>query len=267
MREYYEVLGVPEDATREQVKAVYRRLALRYHPDRNKNPAALERFKEISQAYAEACEALQNRGLVTEEEAWDQTPTFIAEPEEPGLDLRDGTRILREEEEQRGIVNFALEVSLREVATGARKTISVTRRSLCQSCHGMKWKRPCKHCKGKGVTEKMEDISFTIPPGVEEGAQFKLAAGKNFGGDIFVRIMMRPHQLFRRIVDDIYCEVPVSINKLRRGGEIAIRTFDGSTALIRMLPRTRKGTIYVLQGMGLPKWGTSRKGSLMAKIV
>ncbi|MGA8856434.1 MAG: DnaJ C-terminal domain-containing protein, partial [Candidatus Bathyarchaeia archaeon] len=146
------------------------------------------------------------------------------------------------------------------------KTIFATRRSVCQFCHGIKLKAPCKHCKGKGVTEKVDAISFTIPAGVEEGMQIRLA-GENLGEDVFVEVVMRPHQLFRRIVDDIYCEVPVSITKLRRGGEISIPTLDGSTALLRVPPRTRKGTIFVLQGRGLPKWGTSRKGSLMAKIV
>jgi molecular chaperone DnaJ len=291
-REYYEVLGLPEDATKEQVKAVYRRLALRYHPDRNKNPAAQEKFKEISQAYAEACAALQNRELVTEEEeVWEQTPVSIVDPEEPVreeqireepvleepfreelypeepvLDLRDGKRILTVEEGPKGKLKFTLEVSLREVATGARKTILATRRSVCQFCHGTNTKPRCKYCKGKGVTEKLDTLSFTIPPGVEEGMQFRLTED-GLGGDVFVEIVMRPHQLFQRMVDDIYCEVPVSITKLRRGGEIRIPTLDGSTAALRVPPRTRKGTIFVLQGRGLPKWGSSRKGSLMAKIV
>ena len=291
-KEYYEVLGVPEDATKEQVKAVYRRLALRYHPDRNKNPAAQEKFKEISQAYAEACAALQNRESVTEEEASEQNfsvsiadreepfhkQPFREEPvheepfreelfrEEPVLDLRDGRRILTVEERPKGNLKFTLEVSLREVATGARKTIFATRRSVCQFCHGINLKSTCKYCKGKGVTEKVDTLSFTIPAGVEEGMQFRLAE-ENLGEDVFVEIVMRPHQLFHRMVDDIYCEVPVSITKLRRGGEISIPTLDGSTARLRIPPRTRKGTIFVLQGRGLPKWGTSKKGSLMAKIV
>jgi molecular chaperone DnaJ len=285
-REYYEVLGVPEDATKDEVKAVYRRLALRYHPDRNKNPAAQEKFKEISQAYAEACAALQNRELLTDGEAWEQIPIPVTdreeplreelvreEPfreelvrEEPVLGLRDRRRILTVEEGPKGNLKLTLEVSLREVATGARKTIFATRRSVCQSCHGIKPRAPCKHCKGKGVTETVDALSFTIPAGVEEGMQFRLG-GENFEEDVFVEIAMRPHQFFSRIVNDIYCEVPVSVTKLRRGGEISIRTLDGSTALLRIPPRTRKGTIFVLQGRGLPNWGTSRKGSLMAKIV
>ena len=279
-REYYEVLGVPEDATKEQVKAVYRRLALRYHPDRNKNPAAQEKFKEISQAYAEACEALENQELVIEEQRSVRIPVSFAdreepleEPfheelvfEEPVRDIRDGRRILTVEERPKGNLKLTMEVSLREVATGARKTIYATRRSTCQFCHGTELKTRCRHCKGKGVTEKVDALSFTIPAGVEEGTQFRLG-GDDFGEDVFVEIVIKPHQFFRRIVDDIYCEIPVSIAKLRRGGQISIRTLDGSTAHLRVLPRTRKGTIFVLQGRGLPKWGSSRKGSLMAKIV
>src|SRR5579875_341992 len=51
-RDYYEVLGVPKDATLEQIKASYRKLAMQYHPDRNKSKHAEEKFKEISEAYA-----------------------------------------------------------------------------------------------------------------------------------------------------------------------------------------------------------------------
>jgi molecular chaperone DnaJ len=266
-REYYEVLGIPEDATREQVKAVYRRLALRYHPDRNKNPAAQEKFKEISEAYAEACAALQNQDFTPKNEVRREAEVPFVELVEPELDLRDGKRILRVEEEQRGSINFALEVSLREVAMGARKTISATRRSVCQFCHGIRGKTPCRHCKGNGITEEVESIPFTIPAGVEEGMQFKLAGGDGFDGDIFVKIMIRPHQLFQRIADDLYCEELVSIDKLRRGGTIVIHTIDGSTASLRVPPRTTKGTIFVLQGRGLPRWGTTKRGSLMVKIV
>jgi molecular chaperone DnaJ len=264
---YYEVLGIPEDATREQVKAVYRRLALRYHPDRNKNPAAHEKFKEISEAYAEACAALENRQFTPKQEVWQQAQVPFEELEEPVVDLRDGKRVLRVDEEREGTTKFVLEVSLREVATGARKTISATRRSICQFCHGISGKTRCRHCGGRGIKEEVESIPFTIPAGVQEGMRFKLAGGQSFGGDIFVKIMIRPHQLFERIADDLYYEEPVSIDKLRHGGAILIHNVDGSTASLRIPPRTTKGTIFVLQEKGLPRWGTSKRGSLMVKII
>src|SRR3989454_5160135 len=51
-RDYYDVLGVPKGAGKDEIKSAYRKLALQYHPDRNKAPEATERFKEISEAYA-----------------------------------------------------------------------------------------------------------------------------------------------------------------------------------------------------------------------
>lgn len=51
-KDYYEILGVPRNATKEEIKRAYRRLVLQYHPDRNKSPEAEEKFKEISEAYA-----------------------------------------------------------------------------------------------------------------------------------------------------------------------------------------------------------------------
>src|SRR6266849_9571780 len=51
-RDYYNVLGVPRGAAKDDIKAAYRKLALQYHPDRNKDPGAAEKFKEISEAYA-----------------------------------------------------------------------------------------------------------------------------------------------------------------------------------------------------------------------
>ncbi|MEM4237956.1 MAG: DnaJ domain-containing protein, partial [Candidatus Nitrosocaldaceae archaeon] len=52
MRDYYEILGVDRNASKDEIKQAYRKLALKYHPDRNKSPDAAERFKEISEAYA-----------------------------------------------------------------------------------------------------------------------------------------------------------------------------------------------------------------------
>ncbi|MBS7610579.1 DnaJ domain-containing protein, partial [Candidatus Bathyarchaeota archaeon] len=51
-RDYYEILGVSRNATKEEIKEAFRKLAFQYHPDRNKSPEAAERFKEISEAYA-----------------------------------------------------------------------------------------------------------------------------------------------------------------------------------------------------------------------
>jgi molecular chaperone DnaJ len=268
-RDYHEVLGVPENATKEEVKAVYRRLALRYHPDRNKSSTAQEKFKEISQAYREACEALENHPIppTIEFQSPEQTTGPILVREEFTPEEYARRRTLEVEERGVGNVRYALWVSLREVATGTKKTISITRRTVCDFCGGLGRRNGCKHCHGTGIREEVRYIPLTIPAGVEEGMQFKLTRNGHYGEDVFVEINVKPHKLFQRDLDNLYCEVPVSTVQLRKGTEIHIRTLDGSTAFIRVPPRTRKGTIFVLQERGLPRWGSSRRGDLMAKIV
>lgn len=272
----YEILGLPEDATREQVRSVYRRLALRYHPDRNKSPEALEKFKEISAAYAEACAIFdeETENATVQDEGAEPSdpmpsPAISSTPEHEDLNLilRDRERILRADVQPKGNVRCALELSLEEVAKGTRKRITVTQKSACNFCKGGPGKAMCEHCNGTGIREKVSDIPLTIPAGIEEGMQLKLAGRGHSGGNIYVEITVKPHQVFQRDVENIYCEVPVTPTQLRQGKEIKIPTLDDSTAVLRIPPKTRKGTIFVLQGKGLTKWGTSTKGDLMVKLV
>ena len=273
--EWYEVLGLPENATREQVRSVYRQLALRYHPDRNKSPEALEKFKEISQAYAEACAILDEEAEDAYEqdegtETLDQNPYPTApqpsEEETSNLILRDGEKVLKEVKEE-GNVRCNLEVSLEEVAQGSRKRITTTQKSVCEFCRGGIGKATCRHCHGIGIREEVSEIPLTIPPGIEDGMQLKLAGRGHFGGNVYVEVTVKPHPLFQRDLDNVYYELLISSAQLRRGKQVDIPTLDGSIAVLRIPPKTRKGTIFVLQGRGLPKYGTSAKGDLMIKIV
>jgi molecular chaperone DnaJ len=275
-KEWYEILGLPENATRRQVRTVYRQLALRYHPDRNKSPGALEKFKEISAAYAEACAILdeeaenaieQDEEIESSDSSVYQTAPPTLEYEDPSLVLGDGARVLKTEVKQKGNVRCELEISLNEVAKGTRKRITITQRSVCYFCKGGPEKAMCEHCHGTGIKEDVREIPLTIPPGVQEGMQLKLAGRGHFGGDIYVELIVKPHKLFQRDRDDIYCEIPLSVAQLRRGKRVDIRTLDGSAASLRIPAKTRKGTIFVLQGRGLTRWGSSAKGDLMVKIV
>jgi molecular chaperone DnaJ len=274
--EWYEILGLPENATREQVRSVYRQLALRYHPDRNKSPEALEKFKQISQAYAEACAILDEEAEDSAEQEEEmepavQTPHTItpspANHQDSSVVLSDGPRILKAEAEQKGNVKCRLEVCLEDVATGTRKRITMTRKNRCYFCKGDAEKATCEHCHATGILEEVSEIPLTIPPGIEDGMQLKLTGRGHSGGNVYVEITVKPHQIFQRDVGNIYCEKSVSHAQLRRGKEIKIPTLDGSEAFLRIPPKTRKGTIFVLQGKGLTKWGTSTKGDLMVKIV
>ena len=248
------------------MKVVYRQLALQYHPDRNKNPAAWERFKEITQAYADArTRALQNQDCEATDAALNRGFHSPSARQVLDPDLHDGINIFDISPPFPFDSKYVLEITLEEVATGTRKTISTTRRGVCASCKSRS--SFCRHCNGIGITEEAQQTSLTIPAGVEHGMQFKLAANGNFASDIFVLILVKLHRIFQRTKDNLYCEVPISATQLRDGTEKTIHTLDGSTATLHVPPGTTKGTIFVLHEKGLPKYGTSRKGNLIAEIV
>ena len=264
-RNYLTVLGLPENASREQLRGAYRRLALQYHPDRNKNPAAQEKFKDISEAYARALELLNDQEPELDPVT---TPRDVSTEEEHStLVLREGKQPLIElRQESRQNLMFALELTLEEVAKGTRKTIFATEKSICDFCKGTGTN--CVHCNQRGIHEEVHEIPLRIPPGVEDGMQLRLTGREDFGGDVFVEVSIRPHLIFQRDEKgNVYRDLQVTPNELRRGREFRIRAPDGSTVSLHVPSSTKKGTIFVVQGRGLPKWGTSTNGDLMVKIV
>ncbi len=178
-RDYYEVLGVPRDADEKTIKDAFRALALKYHPDRNKEPGAEERFKEIAEAYAVLSDA-------TKRAEYDAGGIpFVAgfRPEDllggidfeglfGGLGFDFGAESLfdrffgrrRPAGPPRGEnLEVLLEVPLERVLHGGEETVSVSRPGPCPSCGGSGAKagtspRTCDRCGGSGrlVTTRQE---------------------------------------------------------------------------------------------------------------
>jgi molecular chaperone DnaJ len=184
-RDYYEVLGVPRDADQQAIKDAFRQLALRYHPDRNKEPGAEERFKEIAEAYA----VLSDPKKRSEYDARGFAGVAGFSPEDlfGGIDFGDLFRGLgfdvdvgagglfdrlfrrRRAGPARGRdVELVLEVPLERVANGGEEVIRFTRPDRCQSCQGTGAKagttpRRCETCGGTGqhvMSERRAGISF-----------------------------------------------------------------------------------------------------------
>ena len=170
-RDYYEVLGVPRSASDDDIKKAYRRLALKYHPDKNPDDrrAAEERFKELVEAYQVLCDAerrsLYDRfGHAAFEQGVGGGPgfDFAAGFEDIIGDLFGdffGTGRQRAGGRGRGRrgqdLRYELEISFEEAAFGCDKTISVPRLTTCETCRGVGAKpgtqpRPCPQCRGSG---------------------------------------------------------------------------------------------------------------------
>lgn len=173
-KDYYEILGVPRNATKDEIKKAYRRLVLQYHPDRNKSPEAEEKFKEISEAYAVLMDDEKRRiydmygheglsGAYTREDVF---RSRMEDFEDIFRDLGLGSfsslfeRLFRDfgfgvyEERVAREVVVDVELSPKELFNGARKTVQYSVLEMCHSCSGSGAEpgglRVCSNCRGTG---------------------------------------------------------------------------------------------------------------------
>ncbi|MBI4201313.1 MAG: molecular chaperone DnaJ [Chloroflexi bacterium] len=175
-RDYYEVLGVSPDASDEDIKKAFRRLALEYHPDRNKNPAAEERFKEVNEAYqvlssAEKRTAYDRFGHAGVSTNGDTSRGFDGFDTFGGFgDIFDaffggaGTRVGAEPRRGQDI-QVAVPLSFEEAVLGAKRQVEVTRAELCQRCHGGRGEpgtspQRCSTCRGTGQVHRSQSSLF-----------------------------------------------------------------------------------------------------------
>jgi molecular chaperone DnaJ len=186
-RDYYEVLEVPKDASKDQIKAAYRKLALQYHPDRNKAPGAEERFKEISEAYAvlsdDAKRAQYDRfghegiqGRYSPEDIF-RTTNFDEILRDLGFggfggfsgnifDMFFGNMTGSGRGSQRGAdLRYDLDITLEQAATGVSTEIEVPRTERCQMCKGSGAKpgsapKTCTECGGRGQVQRVSSSGF-----------------------------------------------------------------------------------------------------------
>jgi molecular chaperone DnaJ len=180
-RDYYEVLGVPRSAPPEEIKDAYRKLALQYHPDRNKAPDAEEKFKEISEAYAVLSDEEKRRQYdMLGHAGFDQR--YTTEDIFRGADFESILRDMgfglggvfdfffgqRDFEERASIgrdIVYELHISLEEAARGAEKEIEIPRIEKCDVCNGTgaapnTSPRTCPKCKGTGRIQNMNRSDF-----------------------------------------------------------------------------------------------------------
>ena len=168
-RDYYEVLGVPRDADEKAIKDAFRTLALKYHPDRNKEPGAEERFKEIAEAYAVLSDP--NKRKDYDSGGFAGVAGFSPEDLYSGIDFGDlfgglnfdfGGGLFdsffgrRRRGPPRGAnIEVDVVVPLERVARGGEETVRVMRPQVCPACGGSGAKagtkpRSCAACGGTG---------------------------------------------------------------------------------------------------------------------
>ena len=166
---------------------------------------------------------------------------------------------------------------------GGRGTVTVQQRTAfgmmqstkaCPDCNGTGKiiKTPCENCRGKGYVKINKKLEVSIPAGIDDGQRIALRGqgneGRNGGpaGDLIIQVSVRPHAIFERDGNDIYCEVPVSFAEAALGATIKIPTLEGQ--MDYDIPEgTQTGTMFTIKQKGINAVNSRSRGNLYVKVV
>ena len=137
----------------------------------------------------------------------------------------------------------------------------------CENCGGKGRiiDNPCPRCDGKGRIRKTHEESFDIPAGIDDGQRLSVSgrgnAGINHGpaGDLYISINVRPHPIFERRGNDVYCELPLTFVQACLGAEVVVPTLDGKVSY-NIKEGTQPGDRFRLKGRGIPSLNGRGKG-------
>ena len=340
--DYYETLGVPRKATAKDIRAAFRKLARKYHPDLNPgDKAAEEKFKQLQEAY-DVLSDTKKRQMYDQYGFYSEnvpTGDYGLHPDEQGQNVnfdfggfdfggaQGGTgssfrdlfgqffggghrhATMEPEEEAGGDLEYQIEIDFWDAVRGAVKKLQVTRLNACENCHGTgavgtpqtcptcngtgsiqqtagkmrfnvpcnrcggtgKLRTPCPVCGGEGRVRKTETIDVRIPAGVDNGGRVRVPGKGNAGtlgapaGDLYLRVVVRPHDFFERRGNDLYTKVPVTVAEASLGAKIEVPTIDGRS-LVRIPPGTNSGRTLRLKEKGVPSVRKGARGDQYVEI-
>ena len=289
--DYYKLLGVEKNANAEEIKKAYRKLALKWHPDKNptNKTQAEERFKKISEAYAVLSDPEKRTQYDTYGSADQFRQQYSQEDIFRGFDLNDilrgfgfggggGGRVFTRTGGRRrggssGLDPFAdLFGGGEEQTFGQRPqagqdlqyNLSIT---LEESVFGTEKKLTLQK------EDRIDEINVKIPPGISTGKKLRLAGKGSLGyaggapGDLYLNITIVPHPVFAREGNDIYSDKTITFSQSVLGTSIDVSTIEGTLKRIKIPPGTQNNTKIRMKGLGVPSLKGSGKGDHYVKIL
>ncbi|WP_179756955.1 molecular chaperone DnaJ [Microlunatus parietis] len=334
--DYYEILGVPRDATPEQIKKAYRQQARKLHPDVAQEPDAADRFKKVAEAYEvlrdEQKRDLYDRGgdpLGGGMGGFNGFGGFNGGAQ--GFDFTNLVDAMFGGQQTRGPRSrvrrgqdavVRLDLDLAEAAFGATKPVRVDTAVLCPRCNGSGASEgsqpvrcstchgqgdvthvqrsflgdirttqpcptcrgygtvipnPCVECNGEGRVRHSRTIEVKVPAGVDTGIRVKLSSQGEVGpgggpaGDLYVALNVQPHDVFKRVNDDLEVVLKIPMTAAALGTEVEVTTLEADlpdadpadTKVTLAVPAgTQSGTRITVEGKGAPRLRGNGRGEL-----
>jgi DnaJ-class molecular chaperone len=265
-RDYYEILGIPRDASEADVKKAYRKLARQYHPDRNPgDKTAAAKFKEIQEAYA----------ILGDKQKKANYDRFGAAEPMPGGNPFGGAQFdfsgagIDPEVFQSGDLGELFRrmagarggggeggVDLGELFGRAAAGGGSGRRRRARQPESVEAEATVPFTAaalGGTVTLEIDgrQIELKVPAGVEEGQKLRLAGQGPDGSDLHLRLKIEPHPYFRREGNDVTVEVPLSLPEAVLGASVEVPALDGSRLSVKVPPGASSGSKLRLKGKGI----------------
>ncbi len=295
-KDYYEILGVPRSASADELKKAFRKLAMKYHPDKNPgDKKAEERFKEINEAY-EVLSDPQKR------QAYDQFGHMGAQGFRPGANPFEGFR-------PGGAGDFGFGRAFegfgfggagaadnfqdifgdifsdffggragRTAGTGPRPgtrargadlryTLNITFEEAATGTE-----KTISFIRHRGGKEETAILAVTVPAGVKTGQRLKLRGegdtppSGGTPGDLYVIVNIQEHPLFKRVENDIHMDLPLTYIDAVLGTTVEIPTLTGKASL-KIPPGTPSGQMFRLKGKGFASVNGPGAGDMLVRVI
>jgi len=271
-KDYYEILGVAEDASADEIKRAYRRLARKYHPDVSREDDAEVRFKEINEAHEVLSDPKKRQQYDRFGTNWRRTGSFDEAFRQSGVRM-DGFGDLfgggasgfsdffealfggraRPQRPQQANVEETLQVSLPEVLNGGRRALTM-------------------RVPSPDGRVRQRRIDVTIPRGVRDGQRLRVAGegavrADGSRGDLMLRVRVEDGAGFERNGDDLATEVSIGLTEAVLGTQVEVPAPSGSSLTVRVPADTPHGARLPLGGQGLPRAGGDGRGDMLVRIL
>jgi molecular chaperone DnaJ len=332
-KDYYKILGVEKNASSEDIKKAYYKLAHQHHPDKKEGDES--KFKEINEAYQILSDKDKRSnydkfgtsfnngstgGFNQQNVNWEDVMGGFGGIEDIFDMFGEGFGMGRKKQKDVRTgknLEIILELDLESILKNQEKELIINKQTTCSRCQGsgaepgtkikecftcrgtgrvqeirktflgtfsqytvcpecqgegLKPENPCNVCKGEGRIKKEEKIKVNIPAGVDNNQIIKVKgkgeAGKRGGenGDLYIRIGIKPHKVFKRSGDDLYMIVEIAFSQATLGDKIKIPTLEGEKINVKIPAGIESGKVLKISKEGIPHFSSIGRGNLYLQV-